>query len=264
MKRYLKTLEEVLEVVPDESGGQTLRRTGESMDVQLDRWRLQQKESEERIVVIRYELSTVVEPKPFDSRSTVVNTMSILYSRMEELVPFGVMVGLDPLEWTMYQSIASKLDDRILTGRILFLCPSPLMTFTRRGDVEVSGFRRGDSDPETYGENIYDTVVADRELSRCVDPAAAVAAVKSALHDGGAFLVIEDGHANRDALRSFSLEGLDTLLKDFSVEHRNASGNALGVVHKIASGGNWIPTRLDGFLSNDSECPVYVWVLARA
>ena len=263
MKRYLKTLEEELEVVVDGSGVYTTRRCSESMDVQLDRWRMEQRAREERVTVIRYDLSTSVEGNPDGSGSTIINTMSVLYARADELIPYGVIAGMDPVEWVMYETIGRQIGAGVVAGRVLFLCPSPLMRYVGHSDVEMSSRKRGESNPETYGTGIYDAVVADRELSRCIDPEAAVEAVKRALHPGGVFLVLEDGHVNRGALRAFSPEGLGVLLRGFEIAYSGTGGNTLSVIHKLSCAGSWMPTQLDPYMSPDPECPAYAWILAK-
>lgn len=261
MRKYLKTLQETLEIVPDGSGGKRIERRGDSMDVQLDRWNLACQKREDRVIVVGHEAHTAVEPSP-DSFGSIVNTVSVLYARAREAAAYGVMTLMDPLEWMMYRGIYSSLDDDVLAGRILLLAPSPLAAFTRGADIELSSRERGAADPDTFGDKIYDVIIADRVLSRSSKPQSIVEGAKRALHERGAFLVLEDGFVSPDKVCGYSLEGLCGLLEGFSVRRKAGIGNVLGVVHKIASGGKWIPTPLDRFLDDDPTWPAYLWVWA--
>lgn len=261
MRKYLKTLEETLEIVPDGSGGVRIERRSESMDAQLDRWSLACQRREDRVIVVGHEIHTTVDPSP-DSLGLVVNTISVLYVRAREAARYGVMTLMDPLEWAMYKGVYSSLSDDVLCGRILFLAPSPLAAFTKGADIELSSRERGAADPDTFGDNIYDVIVADRVLSRSAKPQSIIAGAHRALQDRGAFLILEDGFVSPDKVCGFSLEGLCGLLEGFSIQRKAGIGNVLGVVHKIVSGGKWIPTPLDRLLDNDSTWPAYMWVWA--
>lgn len=257
MKKFLKILTETLEVAPD---GQ-LRRQGESLDVQLDRWKLEQQEKAEALLVLTYSVDTAVESAP--EGTLVVNTMAVLFTSPEEARRYGVAT-VTPLEEQAYVELREAVDPRHLTGRTLLLHPTPVALTMRHADIEVSARVGEGLDPETFGENLYRVIVADRALSKTDDPTRVVRAVKGSLQTGGVFLVLEDGYTRPDALRGFSVQGLRELLREFKISRWGVVGNALGLVHLLSGEGEWSPARVPDFLVGSERWPVHIWMVAYA
>jgi hypothetical protein len=258
VKKRLKILQEILEIVPG-SEGVKLQSITDSMDVQLDRWRLEQREHNHEIVVIHYDLHTDVD---ISSPDAVVNTMSVLYCRAEDLRSYGVCSAHDPIAYQLYRDIFKQIGRRTVTGRTLFLCPSYLAMAAGSADVELSAESVEDLDPESFGDSLYDVVVADGVFSMVPDTDMVLTGIKAALHKGGRLLVVDRGYVARSSFCGFSLDGLRGLLRDFTEEKSGCAGNALGVVHKIMSADQWLPLAIEN-LQPDPECPVYVWALVK-
>lgn len=261
MKKYLKTLMETFEVVTGDEG-KRLRLASESLDVQMDRWRQQCALDQRNIVVLNYELQTAVDAGP-DSLVTLSNTMAILYSNAEDLLLYGAGSGIDPIEQQMYKTILGEVNPTSLAGRVLFLSPSPLMNGLHGAVAELSAYERGDADPGKFGTNIYQTIVADRDLSFAQNPEQIVDAARRSLTRGGYFFILENAYVAPGALRGFSLDGVLGLLEGFTILHQGCMGNACGLAHKMVSCGHWMPERSSLMVRPGAIWPVYVWAVGR-
>lgn len=262
MLTYLKQLEETL-IVRSEGA---MERISESLDVQLDRWRLGNEAANRPAVVQGYEMHMSFETE--DDTQVIVNTMTVKYKLLNEVLAYGIGARHNPLEARLYGTLQRRLKPQVLTGRVLLLCPSLMHAMLIGADAELSAAHTDDLDPEKFGTELYGLIIADRVLSRVKNPSAIMAGIYRALQRGGNLLIIEDahGHAKPEILWRFSEPTLRSLLEEYRVLEVGSCGNSRLVGHLVSGNGWWtpLPAQLqDSFEVDSPRWPVYTWALAK-
>lgn len=253
MKRKIKLLTETAEINPD---GRSVRRLGESMDVQLDRWRLTHKE---QTVILDYTVRTEHEPGSAGRPGALVTQAIITYMDAPDATRYGLSSAADPLEKRLYFDVLERLGRERLSGRTLTLGPSPLLGGLVHAQVDRVPTDGDEIDPNALGSEMYDLVLADRVLSRSADAPALIRGIRKALRKGGLCVVIEDGYAWHGHV-AYTRMGLRRALSDFRVVYEGGRGNVLATAHKVLSYGLWAPDLSSVPFTEDPEASTYHWM----
>ncbi len=262
MQTYLKTLEETLEL----KANGVSQLCSESFGVQLDRWRLELDIARQDIVIHGYETDTTLEEEY--GHQLVINTMLVKFSHRADLMRYGLGSMFTPLETKLYGLLQRRIKPEWLSGRVLFTNPSVLQHFAIGADIEGSGVHPSEINPDNFGTGLYNSAVADRCLSRVIDPYRVVRSLHRALQSGGYLILVDDaGGQNRsDIFWQLMPITLRALLEDFAIIEVGSCGNSMLRAHLMAGNGSWLPLPMSSasyFDDDNRDWPVHIWAIAR-